>query len=436
MTTTALSTTVPSHILGYPHTDTTCETTLALEPYWAGIRDKTETQAALLEAFNRRIQDQIDAGLDVITTGDFGHYDVLFSQAVAFGVQPPRFQGSESLDTFDRQFYFAHGRDRTGQCQDAAAWQMAKWFDTDDHYLVPELEADESFSNTDFSPILQQVADAKAVITQSGQTDTALKVALIGPVSFLYLAVSKHDDKLAHLDALLPVYADLLNQLDQQGVEWVQMDEPILSLDLDGSWQQAFERAYNGLQQTPPKLIVASYFGTLGNNCHTVCNLPVSGIHIDITRLAQLKQYVTQVIDHLPSHKLLSIGIVDGYGACTADHSRVQDILCEANERLNIYPNQSADGRNKQRLWVGTGASRLHLSVDSQIGQAAHTVVQQKLSDVVMCAHIAAGTSEVAHLATSNELSTNEPAINEAVINESTTSTLTVPSVDSATVPA
>ncbi len=110
------------------------------------------------------------------------------------------------------------------------------------------------FSDTDFTHVFKQVADAKAIIKKSGKTDKALKVVLVGPVSFLYLATSKSENKLDHLDKLLSVYADLLNQLGAQGVNWVQMDEPILSLALAGPWQQAFECAYNSLQQTPPKL--------------------------------------------------------------------------------------------------------------------------------------------------------------------------------------
>jgi len=391
--------TVPSHILGYPRIGDKRQTKFALEHYWKGKKDKAATQAALLEVFTTNIQDQIDAGLDIITTGDFAHYDLVLSQAVAFGVQPPRFSGAETLDTFDRQFYFARGRDHTGQYEDNAAWQMTKWFDTNYHYLVPELEADEDFNNTDFTQVFKQVADAKAIIEKSGKTDKKLKVVLVGPVSFLYLATSKAEDKLEHLDKLLPVYADLLNQLGEQGVDWVQMDEPILSLDLDGRWQQAFERAYNGLQQTPPKLIVANYFDTLGNNCHIACNLPVSGIHIDITRSSQPKQYVTQVIDHLPSHKLLSIGVVDGRSVWTTDQARVEEILTEANERLNTYHNQpkSDNGQDNQRLWVGTGSSLLHLPVDLTSEDVPEKLkgklafAKQKLSEVVICAKLATG---------------------------------------------
>lgn len=404
-----------SHILGYPRIGDKRQTKFALEQYWQGKQDKTSTKAALLDVFTTNIQDQLDAGLDIVTTGDFAHYDLMLSQAVAFGVQPPRFKEAQNLDTFDRQFYFARGRDHTGQYKDTAAWQMTKWFDTNYHYLVPELDADEDFSHTDFTHIFEQVNNTQAIIKKSSKTDKALKVVLIGPVSFLYLATSALADKLEHLDKLLPIYADLLNQLGAQGVDWVQMDEPILSLDLDGRWQQAFERAYNGLQQTPPKLIVANYFDTLGNNCHLACTLPVSAIHIDITRSSQPKQYVTQVIDHLPSHKVLSIGVVDGRSVWTTDQAKVQQILIEANERLNGSTESNTESEatstnDKRRLWVGTGSSLLHLPVDltsedvPEKLQGKLAFAKQKLSEVVVCAKIATGDLQPDSAATDIQL--------------------------------
>lgn len=405
MTTANQTSQIPSHILGYPRIGDKRQTKFALERYWKGKQDKATAQAAIQAVFDTNIQDQIDANLDIITTGDFAHYDLVLSQAVAFGVCPPRFKGAETLEIFDRQFYFARGRDHTGQFEDTAAWQMTKWFDTNYHYLVPELAADEDFSNTDFSQIFKQVDDTKAILAKNGKENTPIKVVIVGPVSFLYLASSEAEDKLTHLDKLLPVYAKLLNELGERGVEWVQVDEPILALDLDSTWQQAFERAYNGLQKTPPELIVASYFGTLGNNCNIACNLPVSGLHIDVTRSDRPKQYVTQVIDHLPTHKLLSVGIVDGRSVWTTDLAQAQQILQDANERLNSK--KTLEG---SRLWVGTGSSLLHLPVDiasetvPEELQGKLAFAKQKLKEVATCAKIASGEASADSAATKIEL--------------------------------
>ncbi|MFC0820288.1 5-methyltetrahydropteroyltriglutamate--homocysteine S-methyltransferase [Moraxella marmotae] len=376
--------TTTSHILGYPRIGDRRQTKFALEKYWKGKQDKAETLAQIEAVFTTNIQDQIDAGLDVITTGDFAHYDLVLTLATALGVVPPRFAGAETLDTFDRQFYFARGRDNTGKFADTAAWQMTKWFDTNYHYLVPELAKDQDFANTDFSQIIKQVNDAKAILDKNG-VNKPLKVVLVGPVSFLYLATSENDDKTAHLDKLIPAYSQLLATLGELGVEYAQLDEPILSLDLDGTWQQAFERAYSTLQRIPPKIIVASYFDTLGNNINTACNLPVAGIHIDITRAKSPKQYAQQVIDQLPTHKILSIGVVDGRSVWTTDQAAAAEILGESYAKLG------------ERLWVGSGSSLLHLPVDVSLEDVPAALVgklafaKQKLSEVVTCAKLATG---------------------------------------------
>ena len=389
--------TVQTHILGYPRIGDKRQSKFALEKYWAGKQDKQATLAQIQAVFDTNINDQIDAGLSVVTTGDFAHYDLVLTQATAFGIVPPRFSGAETLDTFDRQFYFARGHDHTGQFSDTAALQMTKWFDTNYHYLVPELAENQSFDHTDFSQILKQVNDTKAILNSKG-VQKELKVVLVGPLTFLYLANSKKADKLEHLDALLPVYADLLGKLGDNGVDWVQLDEPILSLDLDNKWQQAFERAYNGLQRTPPKLIVASYFDTLGNNCNVACNLPVSGIHIDVTRTSQPKQYVTQVIDHLPTHKILSIGVVDGRSVWTTNQVLTQEILAKAYAKLG------------DRLWVSSGSSLLHLPVDlthenvPENLQGKLAFAKQKLAEVVLSAKLATGEAAASQNATQIEL--------------------------------
>ncbi len=227
--------TITSHILGYPRIGDKRQTKLALESYWKDKQERTVVLNQIQAVFDANISDQIDADLSVITTGDFAHYDLVLTQAVALGVLPSRFVGADKLDSFDRQFYFARGRDSTGQCADAAAWQMTKWFDTNYHYLVPELKADECFDHLDFTQIIKQVTDTQAILSAKG-VDKPIKVVLIGLVSFLYLSTSELDDKTAHLDKLIPAYAKLLAELGELGVAYAQLDEPILSLDLDGKW--------------------------------------------------------------------------------------------------------------------------------------------------------------------------------------------------------
>lgn len=401
---TTLNTDINTHILGYPRIGDKRQCKFALEKYWAGNASKADVQAVRDEIFTTNIQDQIDAGLSIITVGDYAAYDLVLSQSVAFGVSPPRFAGAEKLDAFDRQFYFARGRDHSlsqeHTCADVPAWQMTKWFDTNYHYLVPELAAEQTFTS-EFDDLLTQVADAQ-VILQKNNLSTPLKAVIVGPLSYLHLAKSARDDKLTHLEQLVPAYCELFKQLGSAGVTWVQVDEPILCLDLDGDWQQAFERTYNQLQQSTcvgsVKLLITSYFDDLGNNLNLACNLPVQGLHIDITRSSspvhQPKQYVQQVIDQLPTHKVLSVGVVDGRSVWTTDQPQAQDILSDAYAKLG------------ERLWVGSGCSLLHLPVDISsenvptelVGKLAFA--KQKLSEVVTCAKLATGEAEPASVST------------------------------------
>lgn len=405
---------VNSHILGYPRIGDKRQTKFALEKYWAGKQDKATTQAVLQQVLTDNLQAQLDAGLSVLTTGDFVPYDLVLSQAVAFGICPQRFTDADKLDVFDRQFYLARGRapqtEHTPdqehispsccQHQDTAALQMTKWFDTNYHYLVPELDRQQIFT-TNFDYLYQQIDTAKAMLADKG-VNKPIKAVLVGPLSFLYLSTSQNTDKLAHLDAIIPAYCEVFQQLGKRGVTWVQIDEPILSLDLASDWQQAFERTYHQLQLSncagQVKLLLTSYFDTLGNNCNLVCNLPVAGIHIDITRTAQAKQYVNQVVDHLPSHKVLSVGVVDGRSVWTTNLTTAQDVLAPAYDKLG------------DRLWVGTGSSLLHLPVDLGLEtvpaelQGKLAFAKQKLAEVVTCAKLATGETQPNAVATQIQL--------------------------------
>lgn len=327
-----------THILGYPRIGDKRQTKFALEKYWQ-TPDVDAVRVALDGVLRQNIQDQIDAGLDIITTGDFAHYDQMLTQATAFGVLPKRFADAKTLAPFDRQFYFSRGRDHTQRFDDTRAWQMTKWFDTNYHYLVPEFDGT-PFADSDFSEIIHQVKLAKSL------TDKPIKVALVGIVSFLYLSSGKPLD---YFDKILSDYENLLAELKNLGVAWVQLDEPILALELDGAWQQLFERAYHVLNKSA-NIIIASYFSDLGDNAHLACHLPVAGLHIDVS-FGDESQSLSRVLDYLSDDKILSLGVVSGRSVWRDNASRALDLINTARAR-------------HQNLWVGSGSSLLHLPVD------------------------------------------------------------------------
>jgi 5-methyltetrahydropteroyltriglutamate--homocysteine methyltransferase len=222
------------------------------------------------------------------------------------------------------------------------AAEMTKWFDTNYHYLVPEFD-----QNTQFSlraeELLQQVREAQ-------HTGKAIKPVLVGPVSYLWLGKSKDDSpRLDLLDDLLLCYQQLLNQLAEEGVEWVQLDEPILVTELNSEWLKALSQAYFALHKSPVKILLATYFGALKENLQPACELPVAGLHIDAINAAE---EIVRVIDWLPAHKVLSLGIINGRNIWKTDLNATLDLLTPIHQRL------------KDRLWLAPSCSLLHVPVD------------------------------------------------------------------------
>ncbi|MBL0952655.1 MAG: 5-methyltetrahydropteroyltriglutamate--homocysteine S-methyltransferase, partial [Pseudomonas sp.] len=290
---------------------------------------------------------QKDAGIDLLPVGDFAWYDQVLSHSLAFGVIPDRFRPAAGKPTLDTLFAMARGAiaNKSGGtcCGGAHAQEMTKWFDTNYHYLVPEFCADQQFALS-WEQLFEEVAEARAL----GHN---VKPVLIGPLTYLWLGKAKGGDfdKLELLESLLPVYGEIFQRLAAQGVEWVQIDEPILVLDLPQDWKNAFERAYNLIQREPCRKLVATYFGGLEDNLGLAANLPVDGLHIDLVRAPE--QYPT-ILDRLPAYKVLSLGLVNGRNVWRCDLDKALEVLRHAHERLG------------ERVWVAPSCSLLHSPVD------------------------------------------------------------------------
>jgi 5-methyltetrahydropteroyltriglutamate--homocysteine methyltransferase len=219
---------------------------------------------------------------------------------------------------------------------------MTKWFDTNYHYIVPEATKDTDFK-LDPKRLMDQVLEAQA----EGLNP---KPVIIGPVTYLWLCKEKDDsNKLDLLAKLLPVYGELLNLLAKQGVEWVQIDEPILVTELNEAWVHGFNTAYHQLKTAPVKLLLATYFGQLKENLRLVCELPVAGIHLDAINA---RDEVTRVIDWLPVHKVLSLGVINGRNIWKTDLTKTLEWLEPVADKL------------KDRLWLAPSCSLLHVPVD------------------------------------------------------------------------
>ncbi|MGV2932637.1 5-methyltetrahydropteroyltriglutamate--homocysteine S-methyltransferase [Vreelandella venusta] len=334
-----------SHILGYPRIGAQRELKKATEAYWKGdiSREDLEATGQALRLSHWQIQQ--NAGLDFISVGDFAFYDQVLNVSVMLGAVPARFNAQHEVSAgnvdLDTVFRMARGRAPSGT--PAAACEMTKYFDTNYHYLVPELHKGQSFTLAS-ERLFNEVDEA----LQAGFTP---KVTLTGPLTWLWLGKTKGSDfdRLSLLDSVLDVYSEILARLATQGIEWVQLDEPALVQDLPLAWQQAYERAYHRLQSAPLKLLVASYFGALGDNLSLATRLPVAGLHIDAVRAPG---QVESVIDRLGPHQVLSIGLVDGRNIWRADLAALRERLLPLKVRLG------------QRLWLAPSCSLLHVPVD------------------------------------------------------------------------
>ncbi|WP_205341395.1 5-methyltetrahydropteroyltriglutamate--homocysteine S-methyltransferase [Denitrificimonas caeni] len=332
-----------AHNLGFPRIGGDRELKKAVEAYWKGDINVDSLRQVGRELRAKHWQIQKDAGLDLVPVGDFAWYDQVLTHSLTFGVVPERFVKAGEKPTLDTLFAMGRGVVESSCCGGAHAQEMTKWFDTNYHYLVPELTADQEFSLS-WEQLFEEVDEA----LELGHN---VKPVVIGPLTWLWLGKVKGEEfnKLDLLDKLLPIYGEIFQRLAAQGVEWVQVDEPILSLDLPQEWKNAFERAYNLLQREPIKKLVATYFSGLEDNLGLAAALPVDGLHIDLVRAPE--QYPT-ILDRLPAYKVLSLGVVNGRNVWRCDLEKVLETLKHAHERLG------------DRLWVAPSCSLLHSPVD------------------------------------------------------------------------
>ncbi|TLF49117.1 5-methyltetrahydropteroyltriglutamate--homocysteine S-methyltransferase [Halomonas urmiana] len=376
-----------AHVTGYPRIGADRELKRATEAYWQGTLDRQALEATGRELRLVNWAAQREAGLDLVTVGDFAFYDQVLDVSVMVGAVPARFAAEDEVARgevdLDTAFRMARGRAPSGA--PAAACEMTKYFDTNYHYLVPELHPGQRFRLAS-ARLFDQVEEARAA-------GHAVKVALTGPLTWLWLGKGRGDvpedfDRLALLDGLLDVYAEVLERLGGQGVEWVQLDESALVQDLPLAWRQAYERAYHRLQAAPVKLLLASPFGGLGDNLSLAVGLPVAGLHIDAVRAPD---ELEAVLDRLLPHKVLSVGAIDGRNVWRADLALWRERLAVARIRLG------------ERLWIATSCSLLHVPVDLEAETALApelkswlAFARQKLDEVATLARLLDGRADAA----------------------------------------
>lgn len=331
---------IKTHNLGFPRLGENRELKFALERYWRGEIDQPVLDGIAAEIRQRHWRLQADCGLDFIPVGDFSYYDQVLDTSVMLGAVPERFGPLTQPVGLDTYFRMARGRAVDGQAYRAC--EMTKWFDTNYHYLVPEVEPNQQFALSS-TKLFDETRELQAL----GYNP---KPVLLGPLTWLWLAKSATDfNKLDLLDHLLPVYAEILQRLAGQGVEWVQIDEPVLVLDLPIAWSSAFEAVYHRLPNKAVKILLATYFGELNAHASLTCKLPVAGLHVD---LVKAPEQLTHVLDNFADYKVLSLGLVDGRNVWRTDLDSAMATVAGVRERF------------KGELWLAPSCSLLHVPVD------------------------------------------------------------------------
>ncbi|SUC24587.1 5-methyltetrahydropteroyltriglutamate--homocysteine S-methyltransferase [Proteus vulgaris] len=330
--------TIRNHTLGFPRIGLDRELKKAQENYWAGKISQEELIAVGKTLRARHWQQQADAGVELLPVGDFAWYDQVLGTSLLLGNVPPRHRNEDGSLDLDTLFRVARGRAPTGK--PVAASEMTKWFNTNYHYIVPEFQQGQSFTFA-WKELLDEVDEALAL-------GHKIKPVLLGPVTYLWLGKVKGPDfdRLTLLKEILPIYQQVLNALKEKGIEWVQIDEPALVLDLPIEWQNAYQTAYQALTGQV-KLLLTTYFDSISHHLDIIKDLPINGLHVDVSAGQDDLQHLHQT---LPKDWVLSLGVINGRNVWKADLStRYQQVVAL---------------KDKRPLWIGTSCSLLHSPID------------------------------------------------------------------------
>ncbi|MGL9724410.1 5-methyltetrahydropteroyltriglutamate--homocysteine S-methyltransferase [Sodalis sp. (in: enterobacteria)] len=327
-----------SHTLGFPRVGLHRELKKAQESYWAGNISQQQLLETGRELRARHWQQQKDAGVDLLPVGDFAWYDHVLTTSLMLDNVPARHRSGANASDIDTLFRIGRGRAPTGE--PAAAAEMTKWFNTNYHYMVPEFTLGQQF-RLGWTQLLDEVDEALAL-------GHRVKPVLLGPVSYLWLGKVKGEafDRLSLLSALQPVYRQVLDELAKRGVDWVQIDEPALVLELPQAWREAYRDAYQALAGQA-KLLLTTYFDSIRHQLDIITALPVQGLHVD---LVAGDDDLTELHRQLPAEWVLSAGVINGRNVWRAD--------------LQSWFEQLRPLVGNRELWLGSSCSLLHSPID------------------------------------------------------------------------
>ncbi|WP_343192632.1 5-methyltetrahydropteroyltriglutamate--homocysteine S-methyltransferase [Buchnera aphidicola (Taiwanaphis decaspermi)] len=329
-----------SHILGFPRIGVNRELKKAQENYWQGKYNKKKLLSIGYKLRKKHWKKQLSSGLDFITVGDFSWYDHVLNTTMLLGNIPDRHKNYDNSIDIDTLFRIARGTAPTGHSTSAS--EMTKWFNTNYHYIVPEFKKDQDF-NFSWSQIIEEVDEALSL-------GYIVKPVILGPLTYLWLGKKTENNSFDVLDLLkkiVPIYIYILKEFKKRNIEWVQIDEPILVLDLPKNWLKKFYDVYKLLHGTI-KILLTTYFGSISHNIKYINDFFVDGIHID---LIHGDDNIFSLNSKISQKKTLSLGIINGRNVWKSNLDNWFDVI-----------NNIKKSRNK--LWLGSSCSLLHTPID------------------------------------------------------------------------
>ena len=355
-----------THILGFPSIGRQRELKQALESFWNGSRSAQSLIAVASDLKKQHWCIQRDAGLDYVSTGDFSLYDRMLDVTCMLGALPARFAAGKGDCQLDRYFSLARG----DALRNVAPMEMTKWFDTNYHYLVPEI-ADSAPWQPNAHPVFADTVLARDL-------GFAPKPALIGPFTWLALAKAQSEPlKWSRLESIALVYADLLALLAPL-CDIIQIEEPVLSTELlPPAAAMHFNEIYAGLNTASGnKLMLTTYFGPLEQNLALAVHSGCASLHVDMVRG---RDELDKILAAIPGEMALSLGVVNGRNIWKADFTQILPCM-----------EQAAAALGRKRIMLGSSCSLLHSPVDLEAETAMPEHIRSRMAFAVQkCAEVA-----------------------------------------------
>lgn len=330
---------VTSTVIGYPYIGPKREWKRNLESFWKRELTEVEFEEALKQLRIDRLKHQQNLGLEYMTVGDFTKYDRMLDLAVMFNLIPKRYDVLENPTKNELYYAMARG------AKDVVACEMTKWFNTNYHYIVPEYDGQKlSLQGND---ILDQFLEAR------NEVGINAKPTIIGPYTFIDLAKGYDEkEKALFIIQLIPLYAQMINELTEAGAEWIQIEEPSFTKNLPIEEIQLIEEMYKQLREQAPhaKLLVQTYFESL-HAYERLIQLPVDGFGLDFVHGGKHNLKSIQKFG-FPKNKTLSIGVINGRDIWSVNLAEAVSIISTVKQLTSV-----------ENLWISSSCSLQHVPV-------------------------------------------------------------------------